>query len=58
MNIIRVLGPQWSDSADEAASPLPQGLPSQHRPGEEDREDHGGGEGEEAGPLRSGHWVS
>ena len=58
IHCICILGSEWSDSVDKASPPLPQSLPPEHCPGEEDREDHGGGEGEEAGPLCSGHWVS
>ena len=56
--VCHAAGSQRSDCADKAAAPLPQGLPPEHRSGEEDRKDHGGGEGEETRPLRSGHWVS
>ena len=58
MAFVTLSGSQRSHCADEAAAPLPQGLPPEHRPGEEDREDHGGGEREKTRPLCSGHRVS
>ena len=36
LNACTLVGSQWSYSSDQASSPLPQSLPPEHCPGEED----------------------